>query len=89
MWFTEGALSRHAQGPVFLQEPASWVEFSNSSGAVLKCSAHGNPPPDIRWTDAADKEVSHIPRLRWASYSLALTIVQPLSVQRSKELSFS
>ncbi|XP_075215282.1 cell adhesion molecule Dscam2-like [Lycorma delicatula] len=58
-----GAIGR-GQGPVFFQEPQQWVELSNSSGALLLCSAHGNPPPDIRWLDADDREVSHIPHLR-------------------------
>lgn len=57
-------IPRHTQGPVFLQEPPSWLEFSNSSGAILSCSAHGNPPPDIRWIDDTNKEVAHIPRIR-------------------------
>ncbi|XP_021932019.1 Down syndrome cell adhesion molecule-like protein Dscam2 isoform X2 [Zootermopsis nevadensis] len=54
----------HVQGPVFLQEPPSWLEFSNSTGAMLSCSAHGTPPPEIRWQDSSDKELAHIPRLR-------------------------
>nr|CAD7196341.1 unnamed protein product [Timema douglasi] len=57
------SLPPHVQGPVFLQEPPSWLEFSNTTGAMLSCSAHGSPPPDIRWMDAADKELPHIPRL--------------------------
>nr|CAD7257865.1 unnamed protein product [Timema shepardi] len=59
------SLPPHVQGPVFLQEPPSWLEFSNTTGAMLSCSAHGSPPPDIRWMDAADKELPHIPRLRF------------------------
>ncbi|GLH10494.1 Uncharacterized protein GBIM_15446, partial [Gryllus bimaculatus] len=56
-------MSPHMQGPVFLQEPPPWLEFSNSTGSMLSCSAHGSPPPDIRWLDASDKELAHIPRL--------------------------
>ncbi|KAJ9589565.1 hypothetical protein L9F63_017230, partial [Diploptera punctata] len=54
----------HVQGPVFLQEPPPWLEFSNSTGAMLSCSAHGSPPPEIRWVDTSDKELPHLPRLR-------------------------
>lgn len=61
--FVSGILGR-GQGPVFLQEPQQWVELSNSSGALLLCSAHGNPPPDIRWLDADDREVTHVSHLR-------------------------
>ncbi|XP_063232283.1 cell adhesion molecule Dscam2-like [Bacillus rossius redtenbacheri] len=52
------------RGPVFLQEPPPVAHFSNTTGAVLSCAAHGSPPPDIRWLDAGDKELSHVPRLR-------------------------
>lgn len=54
----------HVQGPVFLQEPPPWLDFSNSTGAMLSCSGLGNPSPEVRWLDATDKEVAHIPRLR-------------------------
>ncbi|XP_049855255.1 Down syndrome cell adhesion molecule-like protein Dscam2 [Schistocerca gregaria] len=37
------------QGPVFLQEPPHRADFSNSTGVVLPCSAHGNPAPALRW----------------------------------------
>ncbi|KAJ8879131.1 hypothetical protein PR048_019737 [Dryococelus australis] len=52
------------RGPAFVQEPPPVAHFSNVTGAVLSCSAHGSPPPDIRWLDAADKELSHVPGLR-------------------------
>ncbi|XP_075215262.1 cell adhesion molecule Dscam1-like [Lycorma delicatula] len=52
------------QGPMFVEEPPTWMDISNSTGAVLPCKAHGTPAPSIHWLDQADKEVSHIPRLR-------------------------
>ncbi|XP_075215283.1 cell adhesion molecule Dscam2-like [Lycorma delicatula] len=52
------------QGPVLLQEPPPTVDVSNSTGAMLTCTARGNPPPDIRWIDANDRDVTHIPLLR-------------------------
>lgn len=57
-------MTGYGQGPVFLHEPPSTLEISNSSGAMLTCSARGNPPPNIRWIDSNDREVSHIPLLR-------------------------
>lgn len=37
------------QGPVFIQEPPHRVEFSNSSGGKVDCTAHGSPPPEVEW----------------------------------------
>ncbi|RZF43885.1 hypothetical protein LSTR_LSTR007221, partial [Laodelphax striatellus] len=58
------AIGIMSQGPVFVQEPQQWVELSNASGALLACSAHGSPPPDIRWLDADDRELTHMSYLR-------------------------
>lgn len=43
------ASSLDMQGPLFLQEPPHRVEFSNSSGGRIECTAHGSPPPTIEW----------------------------------------
>lgn len=37
------------QGPVFINEPPHRVEFSNSSGGKVDCTAHGSPPPEVEW----------------------------------------
>lgn len=37
------------QGPVFIHEPPHRVEFSNSSGGKVDCTAHGSPPPEVEW----------------------------------------
>ncbi|XP_076361672.1 cell adhesion molecule Dscam1-like isoform X3 [Tachypleus tridentatus] len=37
------------RGPRFLEEPPVLVEFDNSSGAVVPCTAEGNPNPIIDW----------------------------------------
>lgn len=42
-------------GPVFLKEPPNRVDFSNTTGAVVECSASGNPPADIIWVRAPEK----------------------------------
>ncbi|CAL4079327.1 unnamed protein product, partial [Meganyctiphanes norvegica] len=40
------------RGPVFLHEPPSRLHFSNTTGALLPCSAHGNPKPVVEWLSA-------------------------------------
>ncbi|XP_022252996.1 Down syndrome cell adhesion molecule-like protein Dscam2 isoform X3 [Limulus polyphemus] len=37
------------RGPRFLEEPPVLVEFDNSSGAVVPCTAEGNPNPLVEW----------------------------------------
>lgn len=37
------------KGPVFIKEPLSRIDFSNSTGAVVECRATGNPPPELIW----------------------------------------
>lgn len=39
----------HLRGPSFLLEPPPRLEFSNSSGGWLDCSASGSPPPAVDW----------------------------------------
>lgn len=52
------------QGPVFIQEPPHRVEFSNSSGGRVDCSAHGSPQPELGWSLGDGTPVVHIPDLR-------------------------
>ncbi|RZF32964.1 hypothetical protein LSTR_LSTR000834 [Laodelphax striatellus] len=52
------------RGPVFVEEPPPWLDMSNSTGVILSCKAHGTPAPVIHWLDQADKEVTHLPRIR-------------------------
>ncbi|XP_035211872.1 Down syndrome cell adhesion molecule-like protein Dscam2 [Stegodyphus dumicola] len=57
--------SQDRRGPVFTYEPPSSVEFSNSTGTVIPCSAEGIPAPSIRWTHALDGSfITDIPGLR-------------------------
>ncbi|XP_060529750.1 cell adhesion molecule Dscam2 isoform X6 [Cylas formicarius] len=51
-------------GPVFLKEPPNRVDFSNTTGAVVECSASGNPPPDIIWVRSDGTAVGDVPGLR-------------------------
>lgn len=43
-------------GPVFLKEPLNRMDFSNTTGAVVECSASGNPPPDIIWVSTPNNQ---------------------------------
>ncbi|XP_065168013.1 cell adhesion molecule Dscam1 isoform X4 [Atheta coriaria] len=52
------------QGPLFLQEPPHRVEFSNSSGGRIDCTAHGSPTPEVEWILADGSSVRQIPDLR-------------------------
>ncbi|KAK2583617.1 hypothetical protein KPH14_009555 [Odynerus spinipes] len=54
----------HLRGPSFLIEPPSRVEFSNSSGAWLDCTASGSPPPNIDWSTADGHPVNDVPSVR-------------------------
>ncbi|XP_035719690.1 Down syndrome cell adhesion molecule-like protein Dscam2 isoform X1 [Vespa mandarinia] len=54
----------HLRGPSFLIEPPSRVEFSNSSGAWLDCTASGSPPPNIDWSTADGHPVDDISTVR-------------------------
>lgn len=35
------------QGPIFVNEPAYNVEFSNNTGGQVHCSGHANPYPEV------------------------------------------
>ncbi|XP_011331008.2 Down syndrome cell adhesion molecule-like protein Dscam2 isoform X2 [Ooceraea biroi] len=54
----------HLRGPSFQQEPPSRIEFSNSSGAWLDCSASGSPQPNIDWSTADGHPVNDVSGVR-------------------------
>jgi hypothetical protein len=51
-------------GPVFIKEPPNRVDFSNTTGAEVECSARGNPVPEIIWVRADGTAVGDVPGLR-------------------------
>lgn len=51
-------------GPVFVREPNNRVDFSNTTGAVVECSASGNPTPEIIWVRSDGTAVGDVPGLR-------------------------
>ncbi|XP_033606866.1 Down syndrome cell adhesion molecule-like protein Dscam2 isoform X4 [Cryptotermes secundus] len=52
------------QGPVFVGEPPPKVEFTNSSGGRVDCSARGNPEPTVEWLGPDNLAVTSIPGIR-------------------------
>jgi hypothetical protein len=62
--FSRAADGLEQQGPLFLLEPVSRVEFSNSSGAHVDCSAHGSPPLRVEWLLADGSPALPVPQLR-------------------------
>ncbi|ODN02698.1 Hemicentin-1 [Orchesella cincta] len=59
-------------GPVFVKEPPSKVDFSNSTGAEIPCQARGTPQPEIIWLRADGTAVGDVPGLRQVLASGAL-----------------
>ncbi|KAG1655746.1 Down syndrome cell adhesion molecule-like protein Dscam2 [Nymphon striatum] len=51
------------QGPVFFIEPKKDIEFMNTVGTRLDCSAHGNPSPQQRWRTTQGLDVFPVPGL--------------------------
>ncbi|XP_050445648.1 cell adhesion molecule Dscam2 isoform X4 [Cataglyphis hispanica] len=54
----------HLRGPSFVLEPPSRIEFSNSSGAWLDCTASGSPSPNIDWSTADGHPVNDVSGVR-------------------------
>lgn len=42
-------MSNQITGPIFIKEPKSKIDFLNTQGITLDCSAHGFPDPEITW----------------------------------------
>ncbi|XP_073989855.1 Down syndrome cell adhesion molecule 1 isoform X9 [Rhodnius prolixus] len=51
-------------GPMFIKEPPNRVDFSNTTGAVIECTARGNPTPEIIWIRPDGSAVGDVPGLR-------------------------
>ncbi|XP_057660096.1 cell adhesion molecule Dscam2 isoform X2 [Diorhabda carinulata] len=58
------AFDSHFRGPSFVMEPPSRLEFSNSSGGWLDCSASGSPQPSIDWLSVDGTSVGDISGVR-------------------------
>lgn len=53
-----------SQGPVLVAEPRSSIEFSNDTGVMIHCSAHGSPAPRIDWLMGDGSPVLPTPNIR-------------------------
>uniref|UniRef100_T1JCP5 Ig-like domain-containing protein n=1 Tax=Strigamia maritima TaxID=126957 RepID=T1JCP5_STRMM len=53
-----------SRGPVFITEPPDRVDFSNSTGAIVECSAHGNPLPIVHWSLMNGSSVNDVKNIR-------------------------
>lgn len=62
--FVFAGASANELGPQFIHEPANRVDFSNTTGAVVECSARGQPAPDVIWLRQDGKAVGDVPGLR-------------------------
>ncbi|XP_050520790.1 cell adhesion molecule Dscam2 isoform X39 [Daktulosphaira vitifoliae] len=51
-------------GPMFIKEPENRVDFSNTTGATVECTARGSPRPEIIWIRADGTAVGDVPGLR-------------------------
>lgn len=54
----------HLRGPSFVMEPPSRLDFSNSSGGWLDCSATGTPHPTIDWISMDSTSVGDVGSVR-------------------------
>ncbi|CAN7986538.1 unnamed protein product, partial [Ixodes hexagonus] len=50
--------------PAFLREPPGQVVFSNATGALVSCSASGDPRPVLSWTNESGSMLGPVPGLR-------------------------
>ncbi|GFT49889.1 down syndrome cell adhesion molecule-like protein Dscam2 [Nephila pilipes] len=48
----------------FIHEPPEHVEFYNTTGAVIPCTARGDPIPTLRWETRDGNPVKDVPGLR-------------------------
>ncbi|XP_021698636.1 Down syndrome cell adhesion molecule-like protein Dscam2 isoform X6 [Aedes aegypti] len=61
---TTQAFDSHLRGPSFVMEPPPRLEFSNSSGGWLDCSASGSPQPTIDWLSVDGTSVGDVGGVR-------------------------
>ncbi|KAG8187487.1 hypothetical protein JTE90_027212 [Oedothorax gibbosus] len=76
--------STDRQLPSFLHEPPNRHEFLNSSGAVIPCTAFGNPTPIVRWIHDDGTAASDIPGLRHARLDGSL-VFQPFRADQYRQ----
>lgn len=50
-------------GPIFLTEPPSSLDFANTKGASVQCTAHGQPAPTLDWVKDDDTPVEDVSQI--------------------------
>ena len=68
--FTEINSTLVPSGPVLETIPPDEVVFTNSTGAVLDCTARGDPPLRLSWLYLDYSPVTPIPAVREVGYSI-------------------
>ncbi|XP_018569506.1 Down syndrome cell adhesion molecule-like protein Dscam2 [Anoplophora glabripennis] len=74
----------HLRGPSFVMEPPSRLEFSNSSGGWLDCSASGSPQPSIDWLSVDGTSVGDVSGIRRVLRNGTL-FLQPFAAQAYRQ----
>lgn len=54
------------RGPTFLYEPPRQVDFSNTTGTTLPCTAVGTPEPRVVWTSVDGAPIDDVRGLRYS-----------------------
>lgn len=57
------ANSYDTQGPSFVREPPSRLEFINTLGGRADCAARANPAAAVEWQDQDGNPTSSIPKV--------------------------
>ncbi|CAH1181312.1 unnamed protein product [Phyllotreta striolata] len=78
------AFDSHLRGPSFVMEPPPRLEFSNSSGGWLDCSASGSPQPSIDWLSVDGTSVGDISGIRRVLRNGTL-FLQPFAAQSYRQ----
>ncbi|XP_055378995.1 cell adhesion molecule Dscam2 isoform X4 [Condylostylus longicornis] len=74
----------HLRGPGFVMEPPSRLEFSNSSGGWLDCSASGSPQPTIDWQSVDGTSIGDIGGIRRVHRNGTL-VLMPFSASQYRQ----
>ncbi|XP_011342293.1 Down syndrome cell adhesion molecule-like protein Dscam2 isoform X3 [Ooceraea biroi] len=61
---TTAYASYETQGPSFVTEPSSKVEFTNVNGGRVDCTVRGNPLPTVDWLAADGSSITSIVAIR-------------------------
>ncbi|KAI5745161.1 hypothetical protein M8J76_008755 [Diaphorina citri] len=64
VYLTSVAAEDDTLGPIFIKEPPNRIDFSNTTGAQVECTARGSPNPEIIWIRSDGTAVGDVPGLR-------------------------